>query len=216
MSLRFALLALLSAKPMTGYDVMQYFEGSVGWLWHAPHTQMYPELRRLEADGFLEAEDVPRGPRGTKRSYALTDAGREELHRQASSVVPPQRARDPYRLRATYLEWADPESARAQLRAHIEHFQQQKEAWAWHAARLRAREVPLLRDRLENVAAQDQEAVVAFKAYAFDGLGERADMEIRWAERGLDLIDELEGAGWRGYGGSSTPEAPAAGGREQR
>ena len=56
MSLRHALLALLSAHPMTGYDVAKRFDGSVGFMWQAPHSQIYPELRRMEDAGLVKAD----------------------------------------------------------------------------------------------------------------------------------------------------------------
>ena len=95
MNLRFALLAMLSADPKTGYELTGSFDRTVAYVWHAPHSQIYPELRRMEEAGLVEAEEVPRGPRGTKRVYEVTDAGLAELRRQASEVVPLERERDP-------------------------------------------------------------------------------------------------------------------------
>ncbi|EDV5156957.1 PadR family transcriptional regulator, partial [Salmonella enterica subsp. enterica] len=59
MSLRYALLALLTARPMTGYDLAKSFHVSVGHVWHAPDSQIYPELKRMLADGLVEGESVP-------------------------------------------------------------------------------------------------------------------------------------------------------------
>src|SRR5690349_11626874 len=66
MNLRFAILATLSAGPRTGYDLTRRFDSTVGHIWHAPHSQIYPELRRMEQAGLVAADEVPRGPRGTK------------------------------------------------------------------------------------------------------------------------------------------------------
>jgi DNA-binding PadR family transcriptional regulator len=59
-SLRYALLALLTSQPLTGYDVFKHFEQSVGYVWHAPDSQIYPELRRMEKDGLLSGVEEPR------------------------------------------------------------------------------------------------------------------------------------------------------------
>ena len=75
MSLRYALLALLRVGPMSGYDLQKQFSQSVGHVWYAPDSQIYPELRRMEADGLVEAEEQPRGERATRRLYHATDAG---------------------------------------------------------------------------------------------------------------------------------------------
>ena len=122
-NLRFALLAILSAAPRTGYDLLQIFDASVGFVWHAPHTQIYPELRRMEAEGLLASTEIPRGPKASKREYRITDAGLAELRRLASTPVEPPREKDAYRLKAAYLEFADPDGARAQFELHIAHYE---------------------------------------------------------------------------------------------
>ena len=56
MSLRYALLALLTSEPMTGYDISRRFQSSVGHVWHAHDSQIYPELRKMEAEGLVEED----------------------------------------------------------------------------------------------------------------------------------------------------------------
>jgi len=209
MSLRFALLAVLSAEPMTGYDLMRFFDDSVAFIWHAPHTNIYPELRRMEAEGLLEAEELPRGQRGTKRLYRITEPGLEFLREQTQRVTEPTRERDPYRLQAAYFEWATPATVREQLRVHLEHFTRWRTAWEEHIEQLHAHRVRLLRERLDHAPEEEHEAIVAFKVFAYRGMAERARMEIEWARVGLELVDRLEGEGWHG----SQPAAGAEGSR---
>ena len=189
--LRFALLAMLSAGPHTGYDLLRIFDRSVGNVWHAPHTQIYPELRRMEADGQIAGTDVPRGPKGSKREYRITDAGRATLRELASTPVEPAREKDPYRLKAAYLEWADPVGARTQFDLHIAHYERWLGAWEQMAARLRDRSDPVLAERLAGRPADEHELIVAAKVLAYEGLIDRARMEIAWARRGLALVDRL-------------------------
>ena len=89
MSLRYALLALLTAQPMTGYDLAKSFGGSVGHVWQAPDSQIYPELRRMHADGLLDAEDVRWGRAGTKTQYSITAAGVADLRRWMTTPTAP-------------------------------------------------------------------------------------------------------------------------------
>jgi DNA-binding PadR family transcriptional regulator len=189
MSLRFALLALLSSTPRTGYDLLRIFDRSVAFVWHAPHTQIYPELRRMEAEGLLAAEEIPRGERGVKRRYRLTEAGGVELTRLAGTAVEPTREKDPYRLKAAYFEWASKDQARAQLELHIDHYEHWLSAWEQMAQALRDRTDPILRERLAVRPAQEHAAIVASKVFAYEGLIARARMEIEWARRGLELLD---------------------------
>jgi DNA-binding PadR family transcriptional regulator len=191
LSLRLAVLALLTARPMTGFDLMRQFDSSVGYLWSAPHTQIYPELRKLEQAGLIKGEDVQRGPRGTKRLYSITEEGIAEFREMVSQVEEPRRDRDPCRLKASYMEWADPAAARAQLVAHLEYFQSAEVFYGQHRDDILARKVPLLRDRLEHVPAGQQDAVVEFKAFAYAGVIRRARAEIEWAREGIALLDRL-------------------------
>lgn len=105
MSLRHALLAILDARPMTGYELAKQFDVSAAHVWHARHPQIYTELRRLEAEGLVESQEAPRGEGATKRPYFLTDAGCEELLRWLTVIEEPTRERDAALLKATYFEY---------------------------------------------------------------------------------------------------------------
>lgn len=77
MALRYALLGLLARKPASGYELAKEFEdGLQEFAWNARHSQIYPELARLAKGGLVEAAEE--GARG-RRTYAITDAGREDL-----------------------------------------------------------------------------------------------------------------------------------------
>lgn len=77
MALRYALLGLLARKPASGYELAKEFEDRLQeFAWNARHSQIYPELARLAKDGLVEAAEE--GARG-RRTYAITDAGRQDL-----------------------------------------------------------------------------------------------------------------------------------------
>lgn len=78
MSLRHGLLGLLAEGPASGFDLARRFQELLSAVWPAQHPKIYEELRRLERDGLIELEST--GPRG-RRSYELTNAGRDEVHR---------------------------------------------------------------------------------------------------------------------------------------
>jgi DNA-binding PadR family transcriptional regulator len=78
MSLRHAVLGLLTLAPSNGYELTQRFDQSLSNAWYASHSQIYPELAKLAQAGMIEV--VGEGPRGS-RVYAATQAGREEVRR---------------------------------------------------------------------------------------------------------------------------------------
>ncbi|MEX5294086.1 PadR family transcriptional regulator [Kocuria sp. CPCC 205268] len=192
MSLRSALLALLSSGPLTGYDVVKQFSASVGHVWHAPDSQIYPELRKMHAEGLLASRPVPWGSRGaTKTEYSITPEGERALRQWQEQPFGYVRERDPAHLRAAYFEWAPPGAAAAQLRAHIEHYRDQRAQALAQITALQERTSPTLARRLAANPEDQWERITRFKVFAYEGQVSRADQEITWAERGLRLLEEL-------------------------
>ena len=195
MSLRHALLALVEAGAMTGYELAKWFDQSVAYVWHAQHSQIYTELRRMETAGLVCAQTLPRGEKAlaTKRAYELTEAGAAELSRWVAEIeeLPPMR--DAAYVKATYFEYGSYRQARAQFRAHRSHYETLRDHYELHVEQLEQRATALLRRRLGRAPANTHDAVVAYKAHAYRGLIERAKTEIAWAERGLELVDRLVG-----------------------
>ncbi|AOX45899.1 PadR family transcriptional regulator [Microbacterium sp. BH-3-3-3] len=191
MSLRYALLALLTAQPMTGYDLAKAFHVSVGHVWHAPDSQIYPELKRMVADGLLVDEAVPWGPTSTKTQYSVTDDGLDAFRAWMNEPIEYARERDPAHLRAAYFEWADPDAARRHLKGHIAQYEVRRVQWQAQLDSIRRRSHPILARRLETDTDHDPEAVVAFKVFTYEGFLDRAEGEIAWARRGLELLDRL-------------------------
>jgi len=192
LSLRFALLALLSVDAMTGYDLHKRFDSSVGHVWYAPDSQIYPELRKMEADGVVAAVEVPWGTKGTKREYHITEAGREALRGWMNTTLPYARFRDAMHLKSAYFEWATPEAARSQLRAHIAHYEAELAQWQDQIDQIDGGTSLMLNRRLAVTPEKDQARTTAFKRYAYEGLVQRAEQEISWARDGLRLIDDLD------------------------
>lgn len=192
MSLRYALLAILRVGPLSGYDLAKQFSQSVGHVWHAPDSQIYPELRKMESEGLVEGEEQARGARGTRRLYHVTDAGNQAFLDWMAAPMDYQRVRDPAHVRAAYLETTTPDAARAFLEAHIAQWESELAQWVGELERIDARVNPMLMRRLAITPEADQDRTVAYKRFAYEGLVDRARSEIEWARRGLELVDSLE------------------------
>ena len=112
MSLRHALLGVLSDQPRTGYALLKHFGQSLAYAWPASHSQIYPELGRLLDDGLIEQTDT--GPRNSK-TYAVTEAGVAELRHWLLETEPDRRVRSDGALRLFFLWLLTPEEAERQL-----------------------------------------------------------------------------------------------------
>ncbi|TML43422.1 MAG: helix-turn-helix transcriptional regulator [Actinobacteria bacterium] len=77
MSVRHALLALLSEGAKYGLQLRQEFEAGTGEVWPLNVGQVYTTLQRLERDGLVEshgsAEDGP------QKNYRITPDGEDDL-----------------------------------------------------------------------------------------------------------------------------------------
>ena len=101
MSLPHALLTALIERPCSGSELAGRFDRSIGYFWQATHQQIYRELARLEAAGWIEGLPHESG-RGRKRKYQVLPTGRAELERWAGETLNPFPIRDELlvRLRA--------------------------------------------------------------------------------------------------------------------
>jgi DNA-binding PadR family transcriptional regulator len=116
-TLGFAILGLLAREPHTGYDLARRMRRPVGYFWQSTHSQIYPELHRLEADGLVRYDVVDgRGPRDTKR-YEITEAGLGVLRDWLAQPSTDAPARDEFALRVFSLWLVDPAVARELVRA---------------------------------------------------------------------------------------------------
>ena len=90
MSVKHAMLALLSAHPSSTYRLRQRFDASTGQSWPLNIGQVSTTLQRLERDGLVRREQGEVG-----EPWHLTDEGRAELSAWwARPVVTEQRGRD--------------------------------------------------------------------------------------------------------------------------
>src|ERR1700752_3216840 len=76
-SVRHALLALLSEGPKYGLQLREEFEARTGEVWPLNVGQVYTTLQRLERDGLVESDDEEVA--GPQKGFRITPAGAEEL-----------------------------------------------------------------------------------------------------------------------------------------
>ncbi|MER7337061.1 PadR family transcriptional regulator [Streptomyces sp. NPDC000075] len=117
MSLRHALLGLLSERPASGYDLLKRFETSLANVWPATQSQMYGELTKLAAAGLISVS--AEGPRGRKE-YTLTDEGLAELRHWLTETAPQRNPRSDTLLRVFFLGVLPREQAGAYLTGLME------------------------------------------------------------------------------------------------
>jgi DNA-binding PadR family transcriptional regulator len=76
-SVRHALLALLSEGPKYGLQLRQEFEDRTGEVWPLNVGQVYTTLQRLERDGLVVSEGISED--GPQKGFRITPEGEKEL-----------------------------------------------------------------------------------------------------------------------------------------
>ncbi|MDR3774429.1 MAG: PadR family transcriptional regulator [Terracidiphilus sp.] len=82
------LLGLLTIAPMSGYDLGLTIRASVGHIWNESYGQIYPNLKKLAADGSVTAKTERQKGKPDRTIYSITKKGRERLAKWLA--VPPQ------------------------------------------------------------------------------------------------------------------------------
>jgi PadR family transcriptional regulator, regulatory protein AphA len=78
---KYALLGLLTLRPMSGYDIKKTIEVSLGNFWSESYGQIYPILKALVAEGLATITVETQAGKPNRNVYALTQAGHEEFER---------------------------------------------------------------------------------------------------------------------------------------
>lgn len=88
MDIRTLCLGLLYRQEATGYEIRKKFEGPLGYIHEPSFGSIYPALNRLARDGLLERVAGESGGRPGKKTYRITDKGREQFRRQLHQQIP--------------------------------------------------------------------------------------------------------------------------------
>jgi DNA-binding PadR family transcriptional regulator len=122
-SLKHALLGLLTYQPMTGYELKQFFDTTVKHFWSAELSQIYPTLKSLEEQKWVEMHVQVQENRPNRKVYELTPEGREEIRRwmREPGVLPDQR--DPFLIKVFFGTELPAEDMLILLRREMEEHQ---------------------------------------------------------------------------------------------
>jgi PadR family transcriptional regulator AphA len=118
--LGYALLGLLARGEQSGYDLSQGLKDPVSYFWHAQHSQIYPELARLEAAAFVQHTRVEQSDRPDKKVYRLTPAGDDALRAWLAAATEVPKKRDEVVLKAYSIWLVDPAGASQMMRDHMQ------------------------------------------------------------------------------------------------
>lgn len=130
--LRGALLGLVARGPSSGYDLAKLFSGTVGHVWGASHSVIYPELVAMEGEGLIAVAKI--GKRGRK-PYVLTRRGKAALQRWLTGKPRRPTPRHDALLRTFFLGLFEPGQAQEFIDLELRYHRENLEAYQAELAR---------------------------------------------------------------------------------
>ncbi|MBN8237203.1 PadR family transcriptional regulator [Halobacillus kuroshimensis] len=79
MTLRYALLGLLTRKSQTGYELYQTFKQQLIYVWSSTHSQIYKELNLMEKHGLITYQWIYQEGSPNKKQYTISYEGEKKL-----------------------------------------------------------------------------------------------------------------------------------------
>jgi DNA-binding PadR family transcriptional regulator len=119
-TLGYALLSILARGDGSGYDLAQGLKDPVAFFWHAQHSQIYPELAKLEAYGLVQHRLIEQSERPDKKVYSLTTRGKKNLKTWLEATTDVPKHRDELVLKAYTIWLSDPNAAAQLMRDHAQ------------------------------------------------------------------------------------------------
>lgn len=129
MALAQAILALLYDCPCSGYDLAKQFDSSVGFFWKASHQQIYRELSKLEAQGWVSYQTIAQTGKPDKKLYRVTELGEQQLSDWLNQNCEPMSAKDELLVKMFVGYLASPQTLQAELQRHRQIHQQKLQAY---------------------------------------------------------------------------------------
>lgn len=104
MTLRHAILGLLSKWDATGYDIKKEFDDFMSIFWHSHLSQIYPELNKLETEELVTSRLIQQEGKPHKKVYSITDGGIEEITNWVGSPPEIPKIKDPFLMQVFFMD----------------------------------------------------------------------------------------------------------------
>ena len=126
MSLKMALLGLLTTEPASGYDLKQTIQRSIHFIWNATAPQIYSTLRTLRDRGHITTRDLPQEGKPDKQIHSITPAGRAALEEFLGEPIRSSVTRDEVLLRIFFGNFCAPDAMQRELQSYLERVREER------------------------------------------------------------------------------------------
>jgi DNA-binding PadR family transcriptional regulator len=192
--LEVALLALLSIRPMTGYEILRHHARALEPWWETPRTQIYPKLRELQKRGLIEHEFVVQESKPNKRLYSIGPTGSQALASWLGSTIGVPEMRHHMMMRLFLGNLLPAEETGRLLTAYRDRMAARAESFRQ------------ARERFSRSLSGPYRDSVFFELLSLDHLIAMTDLEVAGTDRALAAL-----AGLRRFSSDGAERASAGG-----
>jgi len=175
----YAVLGMLTLKPMSGYDIRATIGESIAYFWTESYGQIYPTLKRLTKEKLVTRRAEKAGGR-ERHVYAVTPAGRDALADWLREPAQPRAPRNELLFKLFFARQASPADAIGQ----VTRFREGK-------ARERAGYEQVEHELLRKHGTHPD---LAYWLITLRYGQLEAEAQLRWAEEALEILAELQAA----------------------
>lgn len=110
MSIKHAILGLLSWQPLSGYDLKKTISDSTAFYWSGNNNQIYKTLVQLLQEELVTFQPLYQEKGPSKKVYTITERGQSELKAWVLSQPQPPEIRNTFLIQLAWAEaLSDPE-----------------------------------------------------------------------------------------------------------
>lgn len=188
----YGMLGLLALwGPMSGYDLKHLCDHILAPMWGVVQSQVYKELRRMQALGWVEMEREVQESRPDRKVYSITEKGDAALRSWQAQAPEVFQIRDELLLKVLFGTFATPADLARNLRASITEHEMRLLAYRQNALLLPARAVIRHDNKRPNpYEGESQEdpyiTLIARFAIAFE------QTYLRWLYEALEAVEPRE------------------------
>ncbi|NDJ53051.1 MAG: PadR family transcriptional regulator [Chloroflexi bacterium] len=174
----YAILGLLTYGPMSGYDIRQMIEQSIGFFWNESYGQIYPILKTLAEEGLATVTVEHQDNKPDRKVYAITEEGLAALRQQLTEAPRPMPERNEMLLHLFFGRHADHND----LRTMVENYATEQ------------REMLHVYDQVEQRIRSHNHPDLPYWEITLNNGRHQARAMMAWAEETLKSLAELKNA----------------------
>lgn len=117
---KYAILGCLNLRPMSGYDIKKFSDGSIAHFWNENYARIYPVLKQMEKEGLVIKVTMHNAGRPSRNLYSITDEGKSQINQWLLQPVEDVHPREELLLKLFFSEKVPVENMVGKINAEKE------------------------------------------------------------------------------------------------